>query len=365
MIWILLSAVVLNGQTPQIGPKPDIGILLCWSDNAEEALAHDQGLLGSVGQVLGLDGVAKTVGIHTEQCTQHMPDATCFGAPGGVMCRLSGIERLLRASAWVTRHYQTLHPVSYEAFWKADPEFVGHAFQYADGVERDPASDQLRQKAFNADLPSRSFFETLVEYNLAALLGHEVAHAHDDKCPITAKAVVEESGLFASIVKDDQSGAIFAKHSPSPDEVGADRCGMRHIRALTERLSTKPATQGTSSAEVLARTASDMVVFQMVFGWRKYEQLPPGKYGMFSLDSYLYSPYRAILFSTEIRASSAGPLICGSSAQMIVQSIQTTYKRYEGGGNVSDDLLSLFPKGVETSWNGKPWTAESFTCATR
>jgi hypothetical protein len=45
-----------------------------------------------------------------------------------------------------------------------------------------------------------------------------------------------------------------------------------------------------------------------------------------------------------------------------VQAIQTTYKKYEGNGDVGDHVLALLPKGVETSWNGAPWTADSYSC---
>jgi hypothetical protein len=143
---------------------------------------------------------------------------------------------------------------------------------------------------------------------------------------------------------------------------------MRHIRALNARLETQPTIQSPSSVDALRRSASDMVVFQSVFGWRRFTELsngtilPKGKYVFSSLDSYLYSPFRAILFSREIADSSPRPYICGSSAQLIVQSIQETYKKYDGNGKVNDDLLAIFPKGVETSWNGAPWTPESYTC---
>jgi hypothetical protein len=96
-------------------------------------------------------------------------------------------------------------------------------------------------------------------------------------------------------------------------------------------------------------------------GSAPHKRLPDGKYAVFSLDSYLYSPFRAILFSREI-AGNAKPPICGSSAALIVQSIQTNFKKYEGNGTVDDDTLALFPKGVEASWNGAPWTNDSFTC---
>lgn len=359
---LALIAIDLHAQNTASPPKPDLGVILCWNNPGESLLAHDPVLLTAVGRALSLDGVAKTVGIHSESCAQRMPDTICFGSPGGVMCQISVIERVLRASAWITAHYESVGPTSYEAVWKQDPEYVGHAFLYADGVREDPSADHIRSVVGGETEKSKPFFDALVEYNLATLLGHETTHSRDGACSITTKSLGEASGLFTKVVSDDTSGDLFAKHSPATEEVVADRCGMRNLRALNDRLQTKPAIQYPDSMDTLRRSASDMVVFQSVFGWRKFKEVPNGKYPLFSLDSYLYSPFRAILFSREIAGNSPSPLICGSSAQLIVQSIQATYKKYEGNGTVSDDLLALFPKGVEKSWNGAPWTSDSFTC---
>lgn len=361
MLPVLFCATLYAQPTPP-KPTPDVGLLLCWNNDAEQSLAHDRTLLTAVGRVVSLDGTTRTIGIHSEKCTEKMPDATCFGAPGGLMCRISGIERIVQAAAWIAHRYQTLSPTDYERFWKIDREYVGHAFRYADGVETDAGADKLRMGTSSGNSSPELLLEQLVEYNLAAILGHELSHAHDEICPIVSKSFVEESGLFSTIVKDDLFGSIFAKHSPSPDEVVADRCGMRYLRALSDYFKTKYGSQQGQYAQILKRATSDMLTFQMTLGWRKFEQLLPGKYGFFSLDAYLYAPYRAILFSSEVHDSAVNPTICGDSAEIVVQSIQTTYKKYEGAGKISDQILALFPSGVEASWNGKPWTVESFTC---
>jgi len=361
ILAVLFSAPLFAQPTPR-RPTPDVGVLLCWNNDAEQALGHERTLLTAVGRVVSLDGTTRTIGIRSEKCSEKMPDATCFGVPGGLMCRLSGIERIVQAAAWIAHRYQTLSPTNYESFWRADREYVGHAFRYADGVETDAGADRLRMSNSAGNSSPELLLEQLVEYNLAAILGHELSHAHDENCPIASKSFVEESGLFSAIVRDDLSGSMFAKHSPSPDEVVADRCGMRYVRAFTDYLKTKYGTQKDQYTQILKRASSDMLAFQMTLGWRKFEQLPPGKYGFFSLDAYLYAPYRAILFSSEVHDSAGNPTICGGSAEIIVQSIQTTYKKYEGAGKISDQILALFPSGVESSWNGKPWTVDSFTC---
>jgi hypothetical protein len=366
-ILMALAFLLFCGGAPaqQVSPHPDkpsLGVILCWEDMAAAPLAHDPVLLKAIGRALTLDGVDTSIGVHSEACSDRMPDAVCFGEPGGVMCRLSGVERILRVSAWVTARYISQGPIEYENFWRKDPEYIGHAFRYADGVETDSKADAIRAAVNNETEKSRPFFEALVDYNFAALLGHETAHAHDDVCPVQNKSAGEQTGLFALILANDQSGKLFRKHSPAPEEAGGDRCGMRHIKLLNEKLESKSAIQYPTRLVSLRRVASDLVVFQASFGWRKYKQLPDGKYAFFSLDSYLYSPFRAILFSREIAGNSIKPPICGSSAALIVQSIQTNFKKYEGNGIIDDDTLALFPKGVETSWNGAPWTNDSFTC---
>ena len=69
-----------------------------------------------------------------------------------------------------------------------------------------------------------------------------------------------------------------------------------------------------------------------------------------------------MLFASEIRGTGQKPAICGYAAEILVQAIQTTYQTVPGRGNVDDSILAYFPKGVETSWNGAPWTPDSFNC---
>jgi hypothetical protein len=190
---VLLLAVSLRAQVPKPAAPPDLQILLCWNDGAESSLAHDRVLQLSIGRAMGLDGVAKTVGMHFGHCSQTMPDAACFGAPGGVMCQLAGIERILRAAAWITARYKAQRPTSYEEFWKRDPEYVGHAFRYADGAAPDADADATRQAVANDNEAAKPFFDALVEFSLATLLGHETAHAHDDNCAMNSPATCSPS----------------------------------------------------------------------------------------------------------------------------------------------------------------------------
>ena len=118
------------------------------------------------------------------------------------------------------------------------------------------------------------------------------------------------------------------------------------------------------TVDFIQRAAADIVSFQLLLGWRKQAELTKGRYTFAALDAYLYGPLRALLFAAEINGKGPQPAICGESSELIVQAIQVTYRSCpSGGGIVSDEVLALFPKGVESSWNGAPWTAASHSCS--
>ena len=41
-------------------------------------------------------------------------------------------------------------------------------------------------------------------------------------------------------------------------------------------------------------------------------------------------PYRALLFAVEIHGMNQKPAVCGYAAELLVQAIRTTYKKYGG-----------------------------------
>jgi hypothetical protein len=180
----------------------------------------------------------------------------------------------------------------------------------------------------------------------------------------TSKA--EVSGLWKKIISDEIDGTISAGHNGDVDEMAADRCGLRYVRTMNDHIQARlggESGESSRSVDVIRRLAADMMAFEMWFGWRKSEQLPKGKYAIVSLDPYLNSPYRAILFALEVRGPGPKPDICGYAAEIIVQAVQRTFSKTPGRGDVDEGILSLLPGGVEKSWNGAAWTPDSFTCA--
>jgi hypothetical protein len=101
------------------------------------------------------------------------------------------------------------------------------------------------------------------------------------------------------------AGAIFAGHNADPGEIAADRCGLRHLHVLNAHIQARMTGEGSQAEDFVRRYAADMMAFQMCFGWRRFKQLPGGRYAIFSQDQYLYSPYRATLFAAEMRGAAA------------------------------------------------------------
>ena len=186
----------------------------------------------------------------------------------------------------------------------------------------------------------------------------------DEQCPLGQMSLVEESGLFNRMVASEMQGQLFCRKNSVVQELRADRCGLRHIRALKENLTARLEGANAKTVDFIQRAAADIVSFQLLLGWRKQAELTKGRYTFAALDAYLYGPLRALLFAAEINGKGPQPAICGESSELIVQAIQVTYRSCpSGGGIVSDEVLALFPKGVESSWNGAPWTAASHSCS--
>jgi hypothetical protein len=359
---LLTGWVVAHGQ-PGVAPRePDRGLILCWESDSEQQLTKGLALKSAVARAMALNPKVRHIGVRTESCAQRMPDAACFGVEGGVMCRISAIQRAFRAASWTVAKYALAGGPGYEPFRRALPRGVGYAFQYADGARAEPEVDLWLQEHI-AEAGYSAVRDALVDVSLAALIGHEMAHTEpNDTCAIQTKAFVESSGLFSQLIKNEQSGEIFSAHNPSVAEVKGDACGLRHVYQWNQRVPDRIRDAAFDLAFV-RRAGADLVAWQSATGWRKLAALPDGRYAYFSLDPYLYSPFRAMLFAAEVHAAKDGPAICGYAAEVIVQSFQQTFQKYnQGRGNIGDDVLAWLPKGVESAWNGQPWTPASFAC---
>lgn len=291
------------------------------------------------------------------------------------MCRATALDRAIRSSAFLLQKYVDDQMPTYEVFRLNHPELIVKAFQYADAMLEDRKAEEWRKALWQVEsdqirgVPESDskvvqfvpLHQAIIDLTLAALVGHEIAHTKNGLCPVQEISRAEESGLWKKLIKDEQTGEIFTSAAPNLDELQADQCGLRYVRRALDRLFTRVAN--ASRREFAQRIAADMVAFEIQMGWRKF--VVNEKYVvLWQPGGYLYPPYRATAFASEAHGGPTPPAVCGYAAELIVMGVQSAVKKYpDGRGNVDDDFLALFPKGVETSWNGAKWTPLSFTCA--
>lgn len=378
----LLLAVFLSPITfcpdPLGADDTEVGILLCREGDGKVPSALERNVLLSIGRALVPSLKIKSIKFRQESCEGKMPDATCFAGPKVILCRIGAIERVLRASAWMVGTYIKTKQ-DYEDFRQGHTRAVVEAFDYADGLIKAPEIDELLERIRVAeatpDQPKSNIkvskedeiltflYQYIVDRNLAALLGHEAAHVFDENCPIETRSITEESGLFDKLVGIQLKGSLFCPRSPSVIEVKADRCALRFIRAIADQ-RRKTSDDSGSIFSFARRVAADMVVFECLTGWRRREGIPAGRFILFPQKQYLYEPFRAVLMAAEVNGGRSIPAVCGMASSLIVHGVQENFKNCSkgAGGIIPDEFLAVLPPGVEESWNGKPWTEQSYSC---
>jgi hypothetical protein len=372
-MFALIAAIALpcaHGQNAPGEAPPDVSIVLCQNDTSS---GFDDDIRAALVQTLALSGEVKTVVLRRRQCAS-MPDATCFAGPHALVCQTTALIRIFKASAWMSQTFVASSSPGYEAFRLAHPRAVGDAFRFADGDLSDasavPAISRMHLHGSGEPAPADArlarldgLYQGIVRYNLAMLIGHELSHVNGEKCPITSRSFAESSGLFKTVLASQGGGALFCPRDPNLFEVRADACGLRHIYALDSKLAGDSSVSA-QDGEFVRRAAADMMAFEAVTGWRHLEGVAKGKFVILPQTEYLYGPFRALLFASEVNATRKPPDVCGEAAAIFVRSVQEIYKSCgdHAGGIVPDEMLARLPKGVEASWNGAPWTEASYAC---
>lgn len=186
-----------------------------------------------------------------------------------------------------------------------------------------------------------------------------------ERCPLEQKSNTEELGLISLFTALHQTGELFCPRPPSLEEVRADVCGLRHVRAVAQSLVSHRA--GDIDALFARRASADLVAFNMTFGWRPRSDAPAGRYPFMELQEYLYAPVRVLAYGAELTPPTAGDVaVCGEAASLFVFGAQELFKSCpKANGIVSDQILALVPRAVETAWNGAKWTPSTFACVGR
>jgi hypothetical protein len=381
LVFVLVTSFAQLAAAQAASRKaPDVGLVLCRETKDSKASPWERNALLSVGRALFISDAVKSVGARYQPCDEVLTDDVCFAVPKALVCRSSVIERLLKASAWMTAVYAQAGKPHYEDFRILHRRAVLDAFDYADGAPSDPNIDKLVEAIRAAEAkpekpastqPPDSEIETLtalyqhiVDMNLAALLGHESSHLFNDNCPITQPSISEQSGFFDKLLDIQLKGSLFCQRNPVLIEVKADRCALRYLHALDQRETSKAVAGTEDLSSFSRRAAADVLTFQSLTGWRRPKDVPYGKMVLIVRKQYLYEPFRALLMTTEIHGDRSGTPTCGESASLVVHGVQEAVKACgkDAGGIVPDEVLAKFPRGVEESWNGKPWTDASYRC---
>jgi hypothetical protein len=370
---ICLISLASGASAQQTGAALDPTKLIYCRAGAENAPSkwETNALLG-IARVNGSIKPARSIVVSRRSCGDDFPDATCFAGPGGLICRGVGIERILRAAAFLLSAWLIDGAPEYEDFQTRNERGVVDAFRAADGIGASPGADQLVERIRAEDgrpdgvRPAREEDQSLaalyryeLDRVLAVVIGHELSHVNGDTCPIARPSVSEDNKTWNEAVASHTKNDLFCDRPLVPIEVTADRCALRFLRAIDENDSSISLGK---HAEAMRRLAADVVAYLGFFGLRATN--PPGQLVPFRLPGYLHEPFRALLFAAEIHGKRPRPAVCGAAARIFVQAVQTTFKQCSGKGTVSDPLLGLLPPGVEKSWNGAPWTAASWTCKT-
>jgi len=376
---VLMTACSTYGQSTTDGVSVDrLGIVLCHEDDEPPRDDWSTNIFFALTRSLHPSMVNGEIQVRREPCSKRMADAACFGVPGVLFCRSAALKRILVASAWMTASFVITGGEHYDRYVRTLERPVKGAFRYADGAyeNHDIAEiiDGIRQiegaeATGNDSLPDSEFspfvpfYQAIADINLAALIGHEVAHAFDDTCPLTSKSNMEQSGLFSLIVQQQLSDRLFCPRFPVVEEVKADRCALRHLSHIGQETSHSLATDDGIVGEFVRRSAADMVAFQTLMGWRRFESFPRGLYTIVSLDSYLYGPYRLLLLASEIHGRRPNPAVCGNAAELFVDAVQHRVRACgQAGGILTDELLAMLSPRLVDSWGSDTWTEETFTC---
>lgn len=358
-------------------PAIDFGVALC-TDSAQQQV--DGATRAAVIRAIVPAARGKHVGFRVVGCANVIGDATCVAEARLLICRAAAIERVQRAASWVAKRYGDVQPISYDDFRMGNNRWNVTAIRYADGLVADGTLDaalsrfKQRYDAHQSSGPSADaskltpadlVYVATVDYVLAALIGHELSHVMGERCPLEQMAHTEELGLTGLFMALHQSGELFCPRPPSLEEVRADMCGLRHVRAITQSLTKSLAAD--RDAQFARRVSADLVAFNVTFGWRPRDGAPAGRYPFMELQEYLYAPIRVLAFGSELTPPAKGTVaVCGEAASLFAHGTQELFKSCpKANGIVSDKILALIPPAVEAAWNGAPWTPNTVACVGR
>ncbi len=371
MIGLLWWSGTGDAQPTDTSPDPAIKLIYCRNGTENAPSKWETGALLGIARVSGVIKPPRPILISRRICGDDLLDATCFAGPGGLICRAAGVERIMRATAFLVSAWLVDGARPYEDFQTRNERAVVDAFRAADGLGASAQVEELVERirtedsrpdhvkpAHEQDPSLTALYRYALDRALAVVIGHELSHVNGDSCPIAQPSVAEDNKTWNEALTSHMKNQLFCDRALIPIEIGADRCALRFLRAIDERVD---ALSSDKYGETMRRLAAELAAYLAYFGLRPAN--PPGQLLPLRLPGYLHEAFRSLLFAAEINGQRPRPAVCGTAARIFVQATQQTFKQCSGKGTVSDPLLGLLPPGVERSWNGAPWTAASWSCA--
>lgn len=188
------------------------------------------------------------------------------------------------------------------------------------------------------------------------LLGHELFHVHSEQCGTNVLASTEKSGFWDYAVSAMSNEELFCVTPQSPEELRADRCGLRWLRAA----------HGLASEDD-AHNAAEMLGWNIATGGLESRVNEQSDAAMIPMEGYLNPALRIALVNEELGTlarENKPTQLCDRLARSAIMAIQKDVRSCPNSrGNLDDALLARLPVGVSPAFEGGPWKdPESFAC---
>jgi hypothetical protein len=100
-ICMLSFAGVASAQQTGAAPDPTTKLIYCRAGTGNAPSKWETNALLGIARVSSAIKPPRSIVVSKRNCGDDFPDATCFAGPGGLICRGGGIERILRAAAFL------------------------------------------------------------------------------------------------------------------------------------------------------------------------------------------------------------------------------------------------------------------------
>lgn len=187
-------------------------------------------------------------------------------------------------------------------------------------------------------------------------LGHELYHVQSEQCGAAGIAFVERNGFWDYAVASMSNEELFCVTPPSPEELNADRCGLRRLAALRGNVSMQDAL-----------IAGEVIGWNIATGGDESRVASRDHAAAVRVEGYLNPALRLALVKDELShlpTEGRSSRLCDRLARSAIVAIQKDVTACPGShGNLDDTLLARLPLGVVPAFQGAPWKdPESFAC---